>query len=520
MGDADGRLELDELGDVIDHASRLGSPRPPVRAELLEGVGSATWGERLEAAGVTPCVRRHRVVLALTTAVVVLGGAGATTWVRARPPSVDLTIAADVETATFGYNALTVGDTNQQLLAQTFTVTPRTPGDVITVIGLTGAGIGSSSIHPEESGPPAPSTSVDVVAILGCDDPAAIAASPGALNLQVTRTDAYGRATAGTLPLPAADTALWLQSIASTCGTERLYSGVTTGTVTVAADDAHGGVVLTIPVHNALDRGVVVTDYLTTAGVFVWPTTITVPAGASGEIPVAVTLTDCAAPSLTRPYVAYGAQPHERAPADGLQLSTQLDPPGDSTQQGVYSTTLATWPAATQREIQSGFDRICAGHPAASARVLRASTAPAAVVAAAVARTADPSTTVLRLSVEVTTSGSHVQVSSGESLYDLASGVVPWLTSATKAVVSGKAVVSIDWTIQCGNGAAGPPEVQLTLTRNGRSYPARAVLGDDRIARAYLTECPAVLPADAAGAGWTVLGTAGQPDPTTPLLTS
>ena len=52
----DGRLDLDDLGEVIDGATTLD--------EVVGEEHPTTWGERLESAGVTPWVRRHRVVVA------------------------------------------------------------------------------------------------------------------------------------------------------------------------------------------------------------------------------------------------------------------------------------------------------------------------------------------------------------------------------------------------------------------------------------------------------------------------
>jgi hypothetical protein len=73
----DGRLDLDDLGEVIDGATTLD--------EVVGEEHPTTWGERLESAGVTPWVRRHRVVVAGVAAAVV--AVGAVAWVRTtRPP--------------------------------------------------------------------------------------------------------------------------------------------------------------------------------------------------------------------------------------------------------------------------------------------------------------------------------------------------------------------------------------------------------------------------------------------------
>ena len=89
----DGRLELDELGTVIDHASSLDSP---TRDDVLEGNDAVTWGERLESAGMRRWLRRHRVALAATTAVVVVAGV-AEGLPASRPPDQDMNVAVAVE---------------------------------------------------------------------------------------------------------------------------------------------------------------------------------------------------------------------------------------------------------------------------------------------------------------------------------------------------------------------------------------------------------------------------------------
>ena len=81
---ADGRLDLDELGEVIDRASTLDDP---ARTEVIDDGKGGPGLERLEDAGVAPWVRRHRVAVASVTAVAVLATAGVVAgrcWCRPR----------------------------------------------------------------------------------------------------------------------------------------------------------------------------------------------------------------------------------------------------------------------------------------------------------------------------------------------------------------------------------------------------------------------------------------------------
>ena len=82
----DGRLDLDELGDVIDHAATL---ETPARTEVLDDGRGRTWAERLEDAGVTPWLRRHRAVVASVTAIAVLASTGVVAYRTLVPPPLD-----------------------------------------------------------------------------------------------------------------------------------------------------------------------------------------------------------------------------------------------------------------------------------------------------------------------------------------------------------------------------------------------------------------------------------------------
>ncbi|MFN8168315.1 MAG: hypothetical protein U0S36_05995 [Candidatus Nanopelagicales bacterium] len=82
----DGRLDLDDLGEVIDHASVL-DDQP--RAEVLDDGNGPGWAERLEDAGITPWARRHRRPLSVAAVAVLVVVAGAIAYPRLVPPPVD-----------------------------------------------------------------------------------------------------------------------------------------------------------------------------------------------------------------------------------------------------------------------------------------------------------------------------------------------------------------------------------------------------------------------------------------------
>ena len=88
----DGRLDLDELGGVLDHAAALDAPD---RAEVLDDGRGRTWGERLEDAGITPWLRRHRVAVGSVAAVAVLASTGVVAFRTVVPAAAGSRAAGD-----------------------------------------------------------------------------------------------------------------------------------------------------------------------------------------------------------------------------------------------------------------------------------------------------------------------------------------------------------------------------------------------------------------------------------------
>jgi len=181
MGEADdGRLELDDLGSVIDHASTLAPSAPD---DLLEGNDAPTWGERLEARGITPWLRRHRVVLAVGAVTVVAVGALGSAWTRSQPPPVDPTIRATVADAlSDGLATQVPGVVYDGYTAVAVQVQPAA-GEAITVLGIIGPGIRASRAVPD----PAGAGVDDVFLAPGCDDPRSSTPTFDDYRLQVRR---------------------------------------------------------------------------------------------------------------------------------------------------------------------------------------------------------------------------------------------------------------------------------------------------------------------------------------------
>jgi hypothetical protein len=91
LADGDGRLDLDELGSVIESATAA-----PATEMLEDGIGRPTVAERLEASGLTPWLRRHPLATGAVSVVMALGLASLAVHVATMPPPFDPQVVATV----------------------------------------------------------------------------------------------------------------------------------------------------------------------------------------------------------------------------------------------------------------------------------------------------------------------------------------------------------------------------------------------------------------------------------------
>jgi hypothetical protein len=489
MGAADdGRLELDDLGSVMDHASSLA---PSAADDLLEGNDAPTWHERLESRGITPWLRRHRLVLAVGAVAVVAVGAVGTALVRSQPPPVDPTITATVADALSNGLATQIpGGTYDGFTAVAVKVEPRA-GEAITVLGITGPGIRAS--RAVRGATEADDGVEDVFLAPGCDDPRSFIATFDDYRLQVRRTDTYGRTTAGTLALPSAIAAQLADSAVENCFRARVTEVVTVSAIDIRPDVARRTITAGVTIRNGLDRDLLVQGVSSGSTVldsFADPADLV--AGADTTQQVRLTLVDCG------PQQDVITQPSSDASsAQGpVDLNFYVTPLGGGPSGA--DLTLA-WSAADRARIVAATRAMCAGGPGATARVLSASPAPAAV-SQAYGFTGPNDGVVLRMRVEVTSSA-PVLLTDGSYPYSAQITGPRTVSTVSSVPRGGRSVVTVDWAAQC-NATLSPPQIWLTATSGGRTYPYRDALDELVLAHAYSAACPGNVPADLRGFGW------------------
>ncbi len=494
MGDGDGRLELDELGSVIDHASSLGPAAPD---DVLAGNDEPTVRERLESSGAAPWVRRHRLALGITAALVVSALVLGVGWAQGRPPPLDPGIAADVSDAMADGTAPQVpGTTYDGEITLALRVEKGDERDAIEILGVTGPGVRASTAVPAEG---AAALGVAYVFVIpGCDAPRSFTATFDDYHLRVRRTDAYGRVTDGDLTLPSPVAAQLADTSAQNCFQARVAESVTVTDVALRTDVARRVVHADITLHNGLEENLRI-DGVTATSTAADPTVeqTDLPAGESAVQHVALGLNDCApkavASGATGP--SYGEGSGSARPND-LSFFTTLST-GGNISAGIY----LTWTDAQRAAIAAGERAMCAGAPGVTARALSAVPAPASA-SAAYGFASPQDGVVLRAQVEIRTRASRVVLSDGS--FPLGAYVAggPAMVSTVKTdVAGGRVVVSVDWAAQCSS-VVGPPPVWLVVTAGGTAYPYRATLDQAVLARAYADACPGTVPAELAQFGW------------------
>ena len=499
MGDAgDGRLELDDLGSVIEHASSLDATRS---IDVLEGSGARTWGERLESVGMTPWLRRHRVALAVTAGALLVGAGLVTGWERSRPPPLDTSPAAAVEDASitqFGGSGVFLIDNDTLLTAYLFS--HERAGTTSALVGVAGPGIRASTTRgPAQDEPPLQDGAREVVAVIGCDDPDAIVPNPDDYRVLVAQTDAYGRTQQVPVPMPAGSAQQWSQNVQATCLQVQLPTEITATSQTVQTDPAHRTVTVDLALRNASSHAV-------TLGVgggngraqYTASAMLPLAAGSTGSMSYVQRVIDC---SLGRFDEASLPEPDRNSarPIDGANLSASLD---EST--NGYSATLSVvWDRQVAAALKAFYATVCSGMPAASARVVSAGRAP---VDPSVEFTTggDPSLVPLRMTVDVATSADRVLAGDPTPLEDLLNGATSTITSGAARAGGGHARVTLDWLAPC-SGVTGPPTLALTLGEGSRTWPMNATVNQRALTAAYVAACPLLLPNDLADNGWEAL---------------
>lgn len=455
--DGDGRLELDELGAVIDDATTL---RP---ADTLEDpVGSPTLGERLEAAGVLPWVRRHRVLVSGVAAVAAIAVGAAVLQASNAPPPLDLEIVGDVLDAT---GALRGGGAPGEVLTATYTVTGTRAGETVEVIGISGPGLRTSRAQPAAFPVGGDDPDTDVSAVIDCTEASALTARDDQYSVWIRRTDRWDRAVTEPRPLPGTG-ASWAGTIRMICWPDTSSRLLSVDDVQARPDLLRGSVTLLLTLSSRMPVAVRIgTEAIYGDAVAIGRTFAPVlDPGGSAEIDVLLDINSCDAVSV--PAWWSGSAAGYTALAPGLLYSIASLDGAD-----VASTALPFTEEQTAT-VQRALDRVCDGAPRVTPSVVSAGPA---VQARDVALLVPVS---LRLDVE---GGSLVTASLPRD--DLTSEPAV-LEPDARGLVDGT------WLVYCNYPQ--PMRVEALVEVDGRRYPWAWQSTDERLAAQIVAACPSM----------------------------
>lgn len=499
MGDSrtegDGRLELDDLGGIIDRSTSLDAP-PSHQAEVLEGVEGPSFAERLETAGVAPWVRRHRVVLASVTAVVVLAATGLTAVVWTRPAPEDTVMAAVVvDSQPSGTMPV---PSSGGIMSFDYTLTPERPSDRFRVLGMEGPGIRASSAASPGGTNTSTGAIVSTVSVVPeCDDPAVTKPAVDSYRLKVERTNALGHVLDGVVAVPSSTSAQWPNQVLAACLQQWLRERVTTESVTVTSDPSTFSFLIDTRLHNDMTSDLIANLFAQGSSIHCQQQSLVIAKMDSTRLPLRFVVDDC-----TRALWEFGQDAFTGQQTDGMSLYVSYTDSAISDRfgQGVVGVK---WDRATQRKLISTIAAICAGVPAVTAKVVSSRQAvDPAFEANGASRGLEP-TIMLRSTLEVRTSATHVRLSDTLSPEDVANGTPPMVRTAADDVHNGRAVITMDWLTSCTN-QSNPPPVQLALSSGGRVWPARITVDSNVLANAYKAACPGLSDLDLQNLQWNV----------------
>jgi len=496
MGDhapaSDGRLELDDLGGIIDHSTSLDSPRS-APTDLVEGVESPSFAERMESAGLTPWLRRHRVAVAAASAVCVLAAAAGTTYVRTRPAAVDTSIEVAIADVNPGTPA--TSDQPGGPMQFPYRLTPAHPTDRVRVLGVVGPGIRASRASSVD-GPNAVGVVFSTVYVLpGCDDTAIATPRATGYQLRVERTNAAGQTVEGLVDLPVSSSAQWPTQILSACLSQWLDEDVTTERISVTTDRASFSLTINAAVRNNLAHDLVVNTYNQGGSTFVASAGGLLSAHSVTTLPLTFTVNDCSTVSWD-----YGHDPNTGAAFDGMPLFVTLLDPAVATDNLAPGLIRLRWDQATERTVEASLKALCAGAPRATWSV-RSSARASDPVFERNARDSGVDTPVLLRSVlRLQTTATRVQLTDGQNRGYGDNGPLPLVRAVSAVVRGGRATVTLDWLASCSG--SNPPQAQLELTSGGRKWPVLITADSPEIVRAYLAACPTLKSTDLESLLW------------------
>lgn len=465
----DGRLDLDDLGSVIEGASSIDRP-----ADVVSDDVGRTWSERLAAAGVVPFARRHRVAVGVAAVAVVVVGVGTGAWLRTQPPpwrepAVSV-VAASLEQGSGPYLAVR----EARLAAAAYVPVVGDPAVSVRIDGLEGPGIrASATTGPRVGGNP---DATVVSAVVGCGIDA-IRAQTRDFHLRITTTDSWGRERSGLADVPATDFG-WADFVRQTCWQEAAQGSLRVERVSAQLDDGAAAVVLEIDVESAMPYDALVRpDGIDLDALRIpWTAEATgLAASGSSPVPVRLEVTDCSAGAPGVPTTQIPDDPFEPrsyGAAEGITLVVS------SPDQQAGAVVPLAFGTDQSNEIRRALAQICADAPPVRVSGLR--------VVRSVADD-DFGATTLTMTVDATVGGGRIMkvgVSQDTAFGTPAPGQVPWAT-----LPPGGGTATVTWTFQC-TANPQPPSLDIRFVDGLRPTPLTVPLDQDTVAPWVSDACP------------------------------
>lgn len=480
----DGRLDLDDLGSVIEGASTIDDTR-----DVVGDDAGATWGERLGAAGITPWLRRRRIPVVLAAAVVATAAVAGTAWSRSQPPSWhEATIA--VVAASADINGPGLASPEDGLLMAAYLLTSDDPRTSLTLDGIDGPGIRASTV-----GPPHPdgNQSASVVrAVIGCDG-VVLGDHASQYRLHVTETDEWGRSRPALVDVPAADFG-WSDAVRQSCWQKATAGHVRIGDIRARVEQGAASVALQVDVVSSMGVDAMIlfpgTDEVQTrtrgdsSGVGVG-----LVAGGTKAVDLRIEVTDCSAggppvPTVTVPLDP--SVPNAYHQVDGVAVWAQTADGRAGAEVGLPFTS------AQSQIVRRALAPVCAGTPTVRLTDLTV-----------VRSTPDESQGAVTLTLAVTTAvprdrQMQVVIPPDWAIGGADTGDLPWLV-----VPRGGGRAEASWTFSCGTTPT-PPSLAVRFVDSTSPTPVKLPLSQSTIAPWVSEACPSLTESNLVENGWSL----------------
>ena len=523
MADVDGRLDLDELGRVIEQASGLDtSPAAaPTDLDLLEGAEGPGLSERMGTWRVSAWMRRHRVLGASLATVAVAVCAVVWTMQSRRPPDDDGRLHLTVsDFATDRGNGFDVSDPTGTVVSATYSITPDRGGDTDSLVSVTGPGIRASSASVQDASAIGDRPRWTVSAILGCDDPSASTASVGQYRLVARRTDGFGRTVQESVRLPIGTEQAWDQQVRLACLQTQVQTRLSLDSATATLAPDYQSMVMRLRVRSTLDHDIVMTPSGSPGeSVRAHGVARTISPGSASDLVVPITFEDCAAPNMQAVPVSPPGAP-DPVYVSERGVTFDVTDPSDPPEYASYASWSAVWSDQLAATVHHLIETACRGVPDATVHTAGVRIGPDAEVQFVRANYGDQNGTALSVRFDVATTSPTVRITDVVSSADIAMGNAPaistceasrpgCLATGTGITHGGHALVDVLWRTTCDPGAT-PPMLQLHLTRGTRQYAVLVTMNDAGLTQGLVASCPGLHLDELIANGW---GAVPQPLP-------